>query len=72
MQLDALIVKLQRNIHKEKNPKSKKDKLLLKAWQLGFPAVAQGDWWHLWSPGIQIRPLAWHSGLRIGIAATAA
>ena len=31
----------------------------------GAPAVTQRDWCHLESTGMQVRSLAWHSGLRI-------
>ena len=29
------------------------------------PAVVQWDWQHLWSAGMQVQSLAWHSELRI-------
>ena len=32
---------------------------------LGVPTVVQRDWQHLGSAGMQVRSLAWHSGLRI-------
>ena len=37
----------------------------------GVPIVVQWDLWHLGSAGMQVRSLAWHNGLRVGIATVA-